>query len=601
MPTVKTRANGTSRQQAAEEYDAAEQEKQREEAAAKAAKEKAEKEKAKLQAAALKRGKRQPAPKREILYPNVDTLRCLGNKVLTLARAKEIMGWQEEVKNEDGTLHIDFGSDYLFINPVTKLKVRCLNNTRNRPFVLPAAERYSQDMLKRIWADSRNGKWLNDPEPTVNGETIILGKTALVLSGQHRLIGFIIACMRWEVEGYWKTHYWPDMPTLECLVSVGVSEDPHTVRTIDNVLTRTDADVMYTEGYFSNHPPAIRKALCGVFAKAVRFLWERARDEGEQSSARSRTIGEVMAWAERHKNLTQIVERVHQEDTEKAVRHFLQTGQMSGLIYLLAASHTDPRKYHTVEFPSERQIIWGPKGGKDETRWDEADAFLVQLSSCKTNPDSHFKILRDLKCPQVGDRKIQGRVKCTANVFGEKGVNDVDYRLAAIIKAWNVWLSRPKTFPNTKVENAWWAAHLTRKEIAVELKEDSIAFDKDAEGFEALTADPKLDDWPTVGGIDVGSGNAPRRKESEAEAEAGAEGDGEGEAKDGDGKDESPDEDTAANKRKEREALLRQKHAERQKNGEAGKADSEEEEEVEEVEEQADDDEDDAVDRDEEE
>ncbi|WP_230684294.1 hypothetical protein, partial [Streptococcus pneumoniae] len=70
------------------------------------------------------------------------------------------------------------GSDFLF-RDLEGNKIRLKNNNTNRPFRKSLAIRYANEMLRRKWS--------------LNGETIIFDSKDMCQSGQHRLVGLILA------------------------------------------------------------------------------------------------------------------------------------------------------------------------------------------------------------------------------------------------------------------------------------------------------------------------------------------------------------------------------------------------------------------------
>src|SRR5574337_1244132 len=121
---------------------------------------------------------------RPVRYPTIEICGVeipLESFRITVARAKELLGWENEdefyerLKKDDPEVSREactFEEEYLFLDE-DKRKVRCWNNVHNRPFTMGWARSIAQDILNRKWH--------------LNLETIIISSTGAVLSGQHRL------------------------------------------------------------------------------------------------------------------------------------------------------------------------------------------------------------------------------------------------------------------------------------------------------------------------------------------------------------------------------------------------------------------------------
>jgi hypothetical protein len=213
---------------------------------------------------------------------------------ITVAKGKEILLWEAEkeyaarVKASNPAykdVEITFPKEFPahFRDEEGNL-VRCWNNCKNRWFDEPRARLYAQEILQRNWAGPSTF-----PGETVNGETIVIGRTGIVLSGQHRLIGLVLAFQMWLGKNklHWQK-YWQEEPFLESLIVTGVSEHPCIVRTLDNVKSRTLADTLYTSEVFDGLTlpeangetqrtlrPKERMELARMLDSAVDLLWKR--------------------------------------------------------------------------------------------------------------------------------------------------------------------------------------------------------------------------------------------------------------------------------------------------------------------------------------
>src|SRR4051812_41844594 len=117
----------------------------------------------------------QPEPfVREIKYPTFAVDECYGDSAITVEQAKILLGW-----TEDAAEAAEWGArEPLFKDRFGK-EIYCYNNIINRPIYWSTVEKLVQDHLLRQWE--------------FNGEPIIIGKTGLILNGQHSLIALIMA------------------------------------------------------------------------------------------------------------------------------------------------------------------------------------------------------------------------------------------------------------------------------------------------------------------------------------------------------------------------------------------------------------------------
>jgi hypothetical protein len=494
--------------------------------------------------AAAPKPKRVPKPPPlKIKYPKITVfLRLASGKggPLTVEESKDFLGWEAETKKEDGTPIKAFGDKFL-LKDFDGNKVRCLKNVANRPFQLRGAQRYAQDVLKRFWADSRNGgkvklKLADEigggedefDELTINGETIIISREGLVLSGQHRLVGLVLAGQMWDSDPRWKELYGPDEPTMECVIVVGISKHSKVVRTLDNVIPRTDSDVLYTEGYYSEKVTKDRKALNRMLGYAARFLWERVKSDRDKYS-RYRTIGEEMDFVSRHPKLVEMVEHLSREDSDAGnLRFYLPFGKVVGLYYLMACSATPKDKvkaYFNALHPSESFL--------DFSMEDKANEFWVLLSgrgpklgtidsdTGLMDKSSFMGMLR----PRQGDKR-----KATGQMWGSEGGED-DERMATIINAWKIFLQKPSGMTERQ-ELKWFKENLTFENLKFPYKTTAELYGEDG----SLLETPDIAYFPDVGGIDMGPPDKP--KEKKAKGEKAEEGDEEGAEAEADTEDE---------------------------------------------------------------
>ena len=279
----------------------------------------------------------------------------------------------------------------------------------------------------------------------MNGEPIIISRTGVLLNGQHQLIGLVLAdaAVRANPEDYpqWKGK---DV-AIEKVVVTGISDDDAVVDTMDTCKPRSLADVIFRSPYFANLKPSDRKKASRVTDYAIRFLWVRTA-ENLDGFSNMRTHSESVNFLERHPRLLEAVEFVMAEDSEGTLPNYISSGYAAGLMYLMAASATDTGKYVDAATRNEEAI--------DFSRWSEAEDFIVRVAA------GNLDALRTKLASLIKDES-----------------DSRDARLAILIKAWHL--------------------HVDKEVITVEgLK---LKYGKDDDGF------PFLDDYPLVGGIDVGS------------------------------------------------------------------------------------------------
>ena len=158
---------------------------------------------------------------RKVLYPELEALVCAGDQAITCDMAMEMLGWgivEDEAKDDRAS----------FIVPELQQlyghKVVMMNNNRNRYVTKSWLQTLKQEHLNKRWR--------------LNGESIVIGKTGVVLSGQHRLISAILAHQEWETgdnKDHWK-EIWPgDVgPVFETIVVRGIAEDDAMFQTLNS-------------------------------------------------------------------------------------------------------------------------------------------------------------------------------------------------------------------------------------------------------------------------------------------------------------------------------------------------------------------------------
>lgn len=342
---------------------------------------------------------------------------------ITAAQAKEILGWEEEGEKNP------FGKKYL--TEINGKKVRCNNNVTNRPLGMAVVETLVQEILNKRWS--------------YNGESIIIGRTGLVLNGQHTLLALIIAAQRWH-DNPEACPLWKEEPTLHKLIAYGVKEDDQTVNTMDTCKPRSFADVLYRAQLFKDLTSEQRKNATKILGGAVRMLWHRVEPHSNALS-KYRTHSEVFAFFERHPSLIKATQHVWEENADQENKNklskWLALSYCATCMYLMGTSGSNPEKYYTSDEPSEKHL--------DLSRWDRASEFFVELAG---GADS---------------------VRAVRNAIGSLAEASAYERMAIIAKAW-------KAYQQKKPVTA-------KVELKTHLTEDGNRI---------------MDENPVFGGVDVG-------------------------------------------------------------------------------------------------
>lgn len=288
---------------------------------------------------------------RPVIYEDVSVklYRKQDGNPLTAAEMKQILGWEEESEN------VKFGSDYLLVDE-NGVKVRAYNNLGNRPFTLSTALQWKQEVLQRRWK--------------LNGETIIVGKTAQSISAQHRGAALILATQAWEKEPE-RYPQWTEAPYIDAIVVFGIDEDDATVNTVDTGKPRDLTAVIYRSSYFSDMKSNERKIVARMTDYAVRQVWDRTGVSN--AFGLYRTHAESLDFIARHDRLLKAVKHVFDENDGDKIKKFIAPGYAAGLMFLMGCSTTHPEEYHTAAVPQESMLDW--------TNWDKAQNFWVELKS----------------------------------------------------------------------------------------------------------------------------------------------------------------------------------------------------------------------------
>lgn len=389
--------------------------------------------------------------KREVLYTEIDVEKLIGDKALGYERAMFLVGWEteEEYKKRKGN-KVEFGDDYLL--KVGGIKVRCNNNSRNRPFDEGHCKSLAQDILFGNWC--------------LNLETIIISRTGLVLSGQHRLLALILAYYEWKTNPM-RYKLWKEAPTIECLLAVGCSEDQKVIQTLDNVKPRTLSDVVYTSGMFNDLSSPDRKEASRYLDNAVDLLWRRtgqARYEGNRYQTHSSSMG----FLGRHPKLNESVRFLFDANRDRSLSSLkMSVGHMAALHYLMGCSTSTKEDYkesikkNKNSLPDEKGLKWD--------NWDKVCEFFALIAAKSESVEPIRNLLGSL-----------------AGLESKEGNNTVE-KICILVKAWNIY------------------------NLGGIIDEDRIRLVEGDEISIGSEGQRKLVNEPIIGGIDLGStsDNAP--------------------------------------------------------------------------------------------
>lgn len=388
---------------------------------------------------------------RAVIYPEPQVQVCQGIGAVTVEQAKELIGWDEE------TADVKFGADCVpELTALVGRKVRLHNDTRNRPLQPSWLATLRQEHLQRRWR--------------MNWETIIVGRTGEVLSGQHRLLSLILAELErikdLEGAGHWKAN-WPGPVTMESLVVLGAEEDDETFRTLNCGMPASLPDVLYRSELMKDVKPDDRRKMSRLADYAVKLLWDRTGLVKDAYAPR-RTHGESIEFVQNHPRLLQAVKHIYEENSDGRIGLVVSPGTAAGLLYLFGACRSDGDGYRAAEVRKEESL--------DLSAWDRAEEFFALLGG--TGPD-----LRTVRAA-VGD------------VYDEtKGTGTTAEVVAVLVKAWEVFVEGKNPTPASVRLN-------------YETNEDG----------EMVWTDRGCP--PDVGGIDLGPGGGSKEDEEETEEEA---------------------------------------------------------------------------------
>lgn len=315
----------------------------------------------------------------DVVYPRVEAKVCSatgydGEQPITIQQAKQLLGWESEAEYMSRMIaeapkadpeSFRFGDNYLLKDEEGQ-KVRCWFNDKNRPFDESHCKKLAHSILKKEWAGP-----IAMPGETINGESIVISRTGQVKSGQHRLIGLILAYQLWKAHPLKWEDYWTEEPVLESLVVLGISDNDKVTQTLDNVKPRTLSDVFYTSDLYAALAPVGRREMARMLARSVDMLWQRTISDKKDNV---QTHSESRDFVERHPTLLKACEFIFSENKKRelSIATQLTPGQVATCLYLMGSSATDGDVYRNTYPLSEKVIDW--------THWDKACEFWAMMA-----------------------------------------------------------------------------------------------------------------------------------------------------------------------------------------------------------------------------
>jgi hypothetical protein len=291
------------------------------------------------------------AESREVIYKEVLADVCIGETAITMDDAKQLLGWEEVAEGE-----LKYSKE---IYSLTKKRVVCRNNTINRTIYASVVLTLKQEILRRRWI--------------LNGEPIIVGKTGLLLNGQHTLLALILANQEWEADKERWAEYWETPPTIDKVVVSGIDEADQTVNTMDTCKPRSLVDVIGRSEYFSQLPEGEGRAIARLIDNAISLLWHRTGAKLDAFAPR-KTHSESMDFLAHHNKIIEAAKHIYEEDGKnKKIKRYLNPGYAAGLLYLMGASDTNPEEYRKAAHRDESLLNWD--------NWDKACNLFVLLAA----------------------------------------------------------------------------------------------------------------------------------------------------------------------------------------------------------------------------
>lgn len=353
---------------------------------------------------------------------------------ITESIAEKILGWttlaefkeqclQEDPSAKEESIAAKFADLGIILEDYEGQPIVCLNNLENRPFKRRDADRYRQDMLQRNWAGPTSM-----PGETINCEAIVVDRLGRLQNGQKRLIAYKLACRDWRKQPNWhKPQFWPDgPPVLDAVVWFGVSDNVRVVQTIDNVSTRTAADVLFTTNQFPEVTHKTERVkMTSMLDHAVHTLWSRTGITTIDQHSKQCTHSMLLEFLSRHEYLKDCVRFVWKRNLSNGVKEVVKDvnlGRCAAILYLMASSNTDVEKYRNElsddnPRPSEKSIKW-----TNRTKAIEFWKCLVPVTAAEEKSD---------KC--IAFQPVRDAIKNAVTFHGDGGDNE---QVEVLARAW---------------------------------------------------------------------------------------------------------------------------------------------------------------------
>lgn len=374
---------------------------------------------------------KEEAPVRKVLYPKYDFQLAIGPKALDATTAKKLLGWKELPEGAtDGYTLVDRNGK----------KVRLENNITNRPWYSSVTMGLLEKIKRKRWR--------------FNFEPVIIGKTGLVLNGQHTLIAAVFAEQEYAKNTAHWSQWWEEAPTIDKGVAFGADEDDDVVNTMDTCKPRSLADVLYRSKFFRDMKADVRKVASRMTEWAIKFLWLRTGVDAD-AYAPKMNHSEAVDFLNRHERILECVKHIMEENSKGAISKYFSPGMAAGVLYLMGSATSDVDVYRPMTSPDESVLDW--------ELWDKATDFWVLLGS--------------------GGKELHELRMAMGALGGEEAdsVPSAREKLVVLAKAWKFF----------SVGDAFKAEELTP------------AYHTDQDGIKILA------ECPIFGGIDVGEAVAP--------------------------------------------------------------------------------------------
>lgn len=368
---------------------------------------------------------------RDVIYPDV----AIDDGEIDADKARDLLGW-EEVADKKNALLTDLNGR----------PIRCLNNVTNRPLYDPTVDALRQEVLMRRWR--------------FNGEPIIVGRTGLILNGQHTLIAVVLAeqARTGPDADHWRI-FWDGPVSVRKLVVKGIDESDGVVNTMDTCRPRSLADVIYRSEFFATMGSSDRARISRLLDYAVRMLWHRTGADADAFHGH-RTHAESLDFVARHPGLIRAVKHIFEEDVKRSIGRYLSPGYAAGLLYLMAGSKTDPDRYRAD--PRESSM--------DLSMFDKAEEFWTLVSARE-------ETLRPMREARSTYRTTGEDGKpVTREVYPLAAESSLAEKIAVLSRGWEEFSTVGKLTP-------------ARMSLRYSVDEDGV---------------PHLAETVTIGGIDLG-------------------------------------------------------------------------------------------------